>query len=264
MTPGYTEFEFDLPEALLASLIVVLDGMETAVLNAVNTAGVAEQQGVYQLFYKGELVYIGKTDSEAGLYQRLTRHTKRLLHRPLLDAGSVEFKAVRIMVFTAMDLETSLIKHYGKQEGRGKKRKVPWNDSGFGSNDPGRKREETNKPPDGFDGQYPISIDRLGPFVPEGAMQVSRAVTLLKKALPYTFRFQTLTNERGHGIAGTFHADLPAHNVTIPPGPLSARQTLEVIVAALPTDWQATRFDSHVILYKESKKYTHGTIIKQN
>lgn len=262
MKPGYGVFELDLPEVLLTSLVAFLGTVEKAPLTVENTKGVEDAQGIYQLFYKDELVYIGKTDSNEGLQGRLTRHAERVLDRPKLDVREMKYKAVRIMVFTAMDLETSLIAYYKAEAKKSGTEISLWNNSGFGSNDPGRQREETDKPIEGFDGQFPIDIDKAGPFLPAGTMLVSDAVKKLKDSLHYLFRYQTVENARSPGKAGQFHSDLKAHNVTIPPGPLTARQTIQIILAALPSGWQATLFVSHVILYKEAHDYTHGTIIE--
>ena len=132
---GFKEFEFDLPSALLRDLIHLLDEMPSGVLSIANTQQIPEVQGVYQLLCDDDLVYIGKTDAEAGLRTRLSRHAGKILHRPSLAGNVVTFRAARILVFTAMDLETQLINHY-----RGRAGAVAWNGSGFGSNDPGRQR----------------------------------------------------------------------------------------------------------------------------
>jgi hypothetical protein len=99
-------------------------------------------------------VYVGKTDAEAGLLSRLTRHSKKIQHRIGLTPASVLFKAVRVFVFTAIDLETQLIAHYGGTN------IVEWNGSGFGSNDPGEKRDTTTYKAGHFDAQFPIDIAR--------------------------------------------------------------------------------------------------------
>lgn len=253
---GFAEFEFDLPRALKAELIGLLDGMETGLLQTEVTAEVPEAQGVYQLFYADQLVYIGKTDAEAGLRTRLTRHARKILHRPTL-IGAVRFKAVRIMVFTAMDLETQLIKHYRAGDAGA----AAWNGSGFGSNDPGRERETTNKSPEGFDAQHPINIDIPGALLEPGIVTVAQAVAALKAALPYTLRYETLRNARGRAQRGQPHADLLATKVTITAGPQTARGLMQGIRAALGADWQATAFVSHVILYKENRPYQYGEIL---
>src|SRR5579872_8296 len=109
---GFFSFEFDLPGALLEQLIAVLGGMSGERLTIEHAGEIPDAQGVYQLFLDDKLVYIGKTDAEAGLRRRLLRHARKILNRPTLAEHAVTFKAVRIFVFTAMDLESALIKHY--------------------------------------------------------------------------------------------------------------------------------------------------------
>lgn len=109
MIPGYVDFEFDLPGALLARLVQVLDTLPPATLSREFLDDIPDAQGVYQLFLDAALVYIGKTDAEAGLRKRLDRHRLKIQHRNGLDPNRVAFKAVRIYVFTAVDLETQLI-----------------------------------------------------------------------------------------------------------------------------------------------------------
>lgn len=253
---GFKEFEFDLPRALKAELISLLDGMETGPLRPDVTADMPEAQGVYQLLYDDALVYVGKTDAEAGLRTRLSRHARKIMHRPTLT-GAVRFKAVRIMVFTAMDLETQLIKHYRTLNNGA----AAWNGSGFGSNDPGRERETTNRQPEGFDDQHPINIDLPGAYLAPGVVSAATALAALKAALPYTLRYETLRDARGRAQRGQPHADLLATNVTIPPTPHTVRELMQNIRAALGADWQATAFASHVILYKEGRPYQYGSVL---
>lgn len=188
MSAGYREFEFDLPGALLEQLVHVLDGMDAAPLNIGNLGDVPEAQGVYQLFFQGSLAYIGKTDSEAGLSKRLMRHSMKVQHRQGLTPADLSFKAVRIFVFTAMDLETQLISHYGGENG------TLWNNSGFGANDPGRNRDTTVIDSENYDAMFPIDIDRKldGNFA--GPHSAGILAMSLKNELPYVFRFP---NERG-------------------------------------------------------------------
>lgn len=253
---GFAEFEFDLPKALKSELIRVLDSIESGALQSTLTAQIPEAQGVYQIFRDGELVYIGKTDAEAGLRTRLTRHAKKIMHRPTLT-GALRFKAVRIMVFTAMDLETQLIKHY--------RERAPtcstWNGSGFGSNDPGRERETTNKRPEGFDSLHPIDIDHAAVLLEPGAMTVARALVALKAALPYTLRYETKRSANGRALANRPHADFAATSVTIAAGPQTVRDLMRCIREALGPEWQATVFVSHVILYEERRPYQYGEVI---
>jgi hypothetical protein len=254
MIPGYLDFEFDLPGALLARLIEVLDGMRTATLEPQFLKNIPDAQGVYQLFLDDELVYIGKTDAEAGLRKRLARHHVKIQHRNGLDPNKVWFKAVRIYVFTAVDLETQLIDHYGGQA------KVRWNGSGFGSNDPGRERDTTAYRDEHFDALYPIDIDRPIDLNLPASATAATILANLKSALPYVLRYQGATSR-----SRRTHPDLDATTVSVSalPEP-TLRRVVEIVVKQLPAGWQATQLPSHVILYKEDKAYPHGTIIARS
>ena len=68
----FEELEFDLPSALLGQLVKLFEEMSEGSLDASIVQEVEDAQGVYQLFLNGELVYIGKTDGQAGLRTRLS------------------------------------------------------------------------------------------------------------------------------------------------------------------------------------------------
>ncbi|MEJ0038640.1 MAG: GIY-YIG nuclease family protein [Gammaproteobacteria bacterium] len=273
MIPGFEEFNVDLLGVLKRRLVHQLDRMQPEILTQQMAEFVPDVQGVYQLFHKGELVYIGKTDAKRGLRNRLSRHAEKILHRPTLIDG-VRFKSIRVMVFNATDVETLLIKHYrhhspGKTR-RSQDRSIPWNGGGFGSNDPGRERETTNIAPDGFDMQHPIDIDIAHTWIEadghpdmfhEGDMSVAELLQALKHALPYTLRFETLRSPEGHALPSRPHQDMVNARVRVPPAPQTVRSLMEAVVAALGPEWQATVFPSHVILYKEKWDYAHGRII---
>ena len=142
---GFRTLEFDLPTALLHQVTATFEGMDAASLSPDDTAIIPNAQGVYQLFHHGKLVYVGKTDAQAGLKQRLSRHAWNIKSRHNLNVDEMKFKAIQVLVFSAMDLETALIAYY-------KKKKLPpvWNGSGFGNNDPGRRRDTTALKEDGF------------------------------------------------------------------------------------------------------------------
>ena len=252
MTAGYREFEFDLPSALLDHLVRALDDMESAPLTMESLANVPEAQGVYQLFLDNKLVYIGKTDAESGLFRRLVRHSQKIQHRRDLDPARVSFKALRIFVFTAMDLETQLIKHYTADA------RTAWNGSGFGSNDPGRNRDRST--PGRFDQEFPIDIDRNLDWGLVGQHTAAAVAAELKAALPYTFRYQTSS---GHSRKP--HPDLVNATVTLPAGPMTARRIIELIVSQLPAGWQATALSAVLILYKEhTDGYPQATVLARS
>ncbi len=254
MIPGYQDFEFDLPGALLSRLVEVLDGLAAAPLNVEALESVPEAQGVYQLFLRGQLVYIGKTDAEAGLSRRLARHQRKIQHRHNLDPADVSFKAVRIYVFTAVDLETQLIEHYSRVA------PVQWNNSGFGSNDPGRERDTTGYKDDHFDALYPVDIDRiLSTSFPRSGTTAS-ILTNLKNALPYVFRFESAGPR-----ARLAHPDLVATSVEIPNDlVLTARNVITAVVPILPRGWQAVQFPGYIVLYKNETFYRYGTVISRS
>lgn len=254
MIRGYVEFEFDLPEALLARLVEILDGMPLAPLNIAGLVDVPETQGVYQLFLDKQLVYIGKTDAEAGLRHRLERHHSKTLHRKGLDPARISFKAVRIYVFTTVDLEARLIRHYGGPPS------VMWNGSGFGSNDPGIERDTTRYKKTHFDAMFPIDIDQSIELTQPVTGTAATVFSALKLALPYTFRFQSATAR-----ARRAHPDLEQTPVTLPGEARTARQLIEHVVRQLPPGWQATMLPSHVILYKNDERtFPHGAVIARS
>jgi hypothetical protein len=92
MIPGYIDFEFDLPGALLARLVQILDDLTPVPLRAQFVDVIPDAQGVYQLFLDGTLVYIGKTDAESGLRQRLDRHRLKIQHRKGLGPNQVSLQ----------------------------------------------------------------------------------------------------------------------------------------------------------------------------
>lgn len=250
MTEGYQEFEFDLPGALLDHLVRALDGLKPINLTPQNLSNIPDAQGVYQLFYDGKLVYIGKTDAEAGLFARLNRHHMKIQHRIGLDPSSISFKAIRIFVFTAIDLETQLIKHYTASG------KTAWNGSGFGANDPGRNRDKSK--PGYFDKSFPIDIDRELDWDFSGTHDVATVLAKLKSMLPYTLRFETETPSR------KAHPELHAAKITLRSGITTPRKLMKKITSQLPKGWQATALASMLILYKETENYPDSSILARS
>ncbi|WP_282052138.1 GIY-YIG nuclease family protein [Phaeobacter inhibens] len=256
MTAGCGELEFDLPSALLAAILAKFDEIEPADLTVENTLDVPEAQGIYALYLKDpqKLVYIGKTDSDAGLKYRLTRHAKKLIGRLNLQPGDVEFRAIRVFVFTAMDIETALIKHYGGVSS------VAWNNSGFGSNDPGKERDTTNYKADHWDTQYPIDLDSSYCDFEPGQYSVADVMSKLKLELPYLVRYQRPGRSRN-----SFHDDFTQGNVQIQEVGMTTRQVLELCIKGLPAGWHATALPSHIICYKnDNRKFPSGEAIAKS
>lgn len=210
---------------------------------------------MYQLFLDATLVYIGKTDAEAGLNKRLSRHYSKIQQRQNLEPSRISFKAVRVYVFTAVDLEAQLIKFYNATSA------VEWNQSGFGSNDPGRQRDTTRYKEGHFDLAYPIDIDRELGLVIGSNVPAYEILNAIKQRVPYTFRFELA----GRG-ARRAHADLekPIQIDVVALAPLTARAVLKEVVRQLPAGWQATKLPSTLILYKERRAYDQGEIIARS
>ena len=148
--------------------------------------------------------------------------------------------------------ESSLIAHYRETAPT----TCVWNGNGFGPHDPGRNRETTNKPPDGFDAQYPIRDDWQCADIGAGDWNCNDLLQALKESLPFLLRYQIATkNKLKEG-----HPDYNNVTIHVPQAGLPAEELLRLIAEQLP-GWQATRFPGHFILYKEDSDYTHGTRI---
>jgi hypothetical protein len=157
----------------------------------------ADVQGVYTLFFNGKAVYVGKTDADAGFRHRLGRHFNNVSHRVGLRPREVSFKAVRVMVFTVVNVESALLRHYAGVHGAGSS--LEWQNLGFGSNDPGQNRE--GQAPAAFDVQYPVDIDVQLPWVvPSTFENLLELLLLVKSTLPYDFRFGTDLLPNGRGV----------------------------------------------------------------
>jgi hypothetical protein len=250
--PGYDEFELNLEVAILEQLPPLFERLSAAPLTLQNVHRIdINAQGAYHLFLGRHLVYVGKSDAELGLRNRLERHFYRIQHRKNLLPADVTFKAVRVYSFNVMDVETILIGFYGKK----KKGVVPeWNNSGFGSNDPGRERD-TQKPSK-FDSRYPLDIDvplKLSPVGLSNPCTLGDALAWLRKELPYTFRF------------GQREQELQSPKVN--PGKfiqpkMTMRNILEAAIKELPKGWQATALNGYCILYKEQgDSYKNPTLL---
>lgn len=245
-------FEFDLHSALLRDLIAIFEQMAPAELNSEHAGQVDDGQGVYQLFFRGELVYVGKTDLEAGLRLRLLRHCGKVRSRLSLDPADVSFKAIQVYVFTAMDLEGALIRHYKEN-----KVALSWNLSGFGSNDPGRERDNSRLKITHFDSCYPIDLELLVHVEATGSRSAASILKQLKDQLPYTVRYESISPRSKKP-----HPELLDTNVALPEGPISVRTALTCVASALGQEWQVTTLPGHVIVYREHRTYVHGTIIQ--
>jgi len=243
--PFFDHFEIDIVSALSGQLVSAFEQLEAGDLNEWNVNQVPDEQGVYELFLNGVLVYVGKAGD---LRDRLRDHRWKILGRQNIDINQVTFKCLTVHPnWTALAPEVSLIKHY-KAQGL-----CAWNGISFGPHDPGRPRETTNKPPDGFDAQFPIRQDWVPEGITAGDWNARDLLRRLKRNLPYCLRYEGLMNG-GHND----HNNTVVH---VPQDGMTAEDLLRLIAQTLPAGWQATRFPSHMILYREHTNYIHGITI---
>ena len=239
--PFFAHFEIDLVSALAEQLVEAFEKLEVGSLSEQNIALVPKAQGVYQLYRGRTLVYVGKADS---LSSRLSQHRRKILGRQNIKIDELGFKCLTVHKnWTALAPETSLIAHYKSQPAL-----CEWNGNGFGIHDPGRERDTTTKHPEGFDSQYPIRDDWPCTTIHAGTWKAGELLARMKRDLPFLLRYDTT------------HADYRKLKLNVPKAGMPTAELLALITKSLP-GWQATRFPSHLILYKEQRQYKYGTVI---
>ena len=136
---------------------------------------------------------------------------------------------------------------------------MAWNDSGFGSNDPGRERDTTNTKPEGFDSLYPIDFDRDLDLTFSDTLTASAVLLALRRVLPYTFRVEGAA--RG---SRRLHPELEGAIVRPPKAPFTVRSILQSLIGQLPSGWQATALAGRIVMYKEARDYPFGEVIARS
>lgn len=246
MGQSVADFDFDMPRAILEQLAEAFRKLPVGKLDLATLSGVADRQGVYQLYVCNKLVYLGKADSD--LKSRLTRHFYTLKGRAGLKIEDCGFKGLYLHDNWAASLhEANMLRLY-----RGE---AAWNNSGFGSNDPGRNRDTTEYPDDAFDVVYPIDLD-VPTSLKAGDYDLWQLLGALKDDAPYVFRFETGPTR------GKPHADYAKLLVNLPRDGMTFREVLLAVCKKLPKGWQATAIPSRVILYKETgRAYPRGSVL---
>ncbi|MBS5904722.1 GIY-YIG nuclease family protein [Roseomonas mucosa] len=236
---GYGEFELDVEQVLREKLPVFFDGLEQTPLTLEHVEALPERsKGAYMLFRGDDPkpVYAGKTDTTHGFRDRLARHAWTVQGRQNLDPAEMRFKAVRILVFAALDAEAILIREMrARMPGA-----LAWNNSGFGSNDPGRNRD--GQQPAKFDKEFPVDIDFPVPDFPDEALPIPQALDALKQRIPYLLRHGGLPNDRV----------MPALQ-----GDKTVRGVLTAAMTGLPTGYQATVLHGRIVVYQETREYPY-------
>jgi hypothetical protein len=259
---GYVEYEIDVERVLRMELPRILGSVGAAPLATREIEAIPESaKGAYVLYENDHPVYAGKTDTRHGFRSRLTKHSRTIQHRTNLASENLTFRAVRILVFSNFDVEAILIRELRERDPAA----LAWNDSGFGSNDPGHNREFQE--PARWDVERPVDIDKPLRFLPSGPQSLLAALLMLKRGLPYDFRYETDRGENGRPrTAAVGHEDF-RH---APPiellghGRDTLRGILANILSRLPGGWQVTVFPGRVILYKERHSYAYAIEQMQN
>lgn len=233
---GYGEFELDVEQVLREKLPVFFDALAPTPLTLAAIESLPQRSKGAYLLFRGDdprPVYAGKTDTTHGFRDRLARHAWTVQGRQHLDPSEMRFKAVRIMVFAALDAEAILIREMrALMPGA-----LAWNNSGFGSNDPGRNRD--GQRPAMFDQQFPVDINFPIFDFPIG-LPVPQALDVLKQRIPYLLR----------------HDGLPKDvKMPVPGGPLTVRTLLHAAMFGLPRGFQATVLHGRIVIYEERRDY---------
>jgi hypothetical protein len=106
----FDHFEIDLVSALSDQLVGAFDGLAAAPLINPKLKTLPDGQGVYQLYHKDSLVYVGKSDR---LCRRLSEHLRKIAGRRIIDVTDVTFKCLFIhQNWPALAPERSLISYY--------------------------------------------------------------------------------------------------------------------------------------------------------
>jgi Eco29kI restriction endonuclease len=234
--PESDEFRLSMTRALADQLATGLDNLTPAPLDMRRIGHLQDRPGIYQLYQDGLLVYVGK--AELSLPGRLTKHYRKLSGRE--NVGAMTFACLYVDEdLHAVAPERLLITRY---VGAGL---APWNNSGFGNNDPGKERDTTGVKDDHFDALHPARLDWPCETIGAGAYNLAQLLVYLKADLPYTFRYQR----------ASFHADL---TINVPRGPLTADELFTLIgstVAEFDERWQITALIGYVIMYPSHGPY---------
>jgi hypothetical protein len=139
------------------------------------------------------------------------------------------------MVFAALDVEALLIRRM-KEEIPGS---LAWNNSGFGSNDPGKRRDR--QVPADFDAWFPVDVDWSVRDLPGGNVSLRKLLLATKRNLPFLLRYQVPPDVTLHGV----------------PSSAPLRDIIALVTGALPSGWQCTVLHGRVILYGKHETYEY-------
>lgn len=240
--PATGQFTFDLMGPLIAQLDGTFGDLAPEPLDRAHLAALHQSPGVYQLWHQGDRVYVGKADRD--LQSRIGDHYRKIDGRLNINIADLTFMALYLeATWIPVGAERGLIDLYDGPRGV---HLLPWNNNGFGINDPGKERDTTNFRPTHFDVLYPADLTVQIQGLAAGAHPMDDLLKTVKASLPWVFRFE---NQWAR------HPDYLGTTVTVPRNDPTAEEVFDAIVAALPPGWQITALPGYSIMYKAQRNY---------
>jgi hypothetical protein len=212
-------------------------------LDSTHLAALAQNPGVYQLWHAGRRVYVGKADRD--LQSRLGGHHRKIGGRLNISLADMAFTALYLeATWIPVGAERGLIDLY--DGGTPGVHLLPWNNNGFGINDPGKERDTTNFKAQHFDVLYPADLTVNVAGLLAGQYPTGDLLRTVKGSLPWVFRFE---NQWAR------HPDYLGSTVAIPHDDPTAEEVFDAIISALPSGWQITALPGYTIMYKAHRAY---------
>jgi hypothetical protein len=245
--PATARFTFD----LMGPLISQIDACFNAPALVAEPLAPAQLQfveatpGLYQLFHLGQRVYVGKADRD--LHGRLDGHYRKIAARMNINVSDMTFLGLYMeATWLPVGAENGLIELYDGPKTKPVVHLLPWNNNGFGINDPGKERDTTTFKATHFDVLYPANLDLVVPGLAAGTYAIDDLLRRVKNALPYVFRFEDQYAR---------HADYVAHQAHLPQVQPTARNVFDALKAGLPPGWQITALPGYVVMYKSVRSF---------
>ncbi|MDK1328261.1 GIY-YIG nuclease family protein [Arthrobacter sp. zg-Y1143] len=239
------DFSLSITQALKIQLTHALDHLPPAKLTRANLDLLDDRGGIYQLMLDGNSVYIGK--SKGSLPKRLTKHFSKISGRTAGLLDRITFRCLYVNEdLDSMAPEKMLIQTLKSKD------QAPWNQNGFGNNDPGRKRDNSMVKEEHFDRMFGINIDlNISPKSKKPIETLYQTMTGIKLALPYTFRFPSKSPEAKDLRLIDVSSERPdALTMTV-------GEWMNWLAQRLPAGWMITSFPGYIICYQEADPETY-------
>lgn len=239
-TSGFGRFDLDIGQAIAHQLGDFLDALTPEPLsNGLALRQLPPVGGVYELYHQGKQVYVGKADR---LRTRLEQHASDLDGRRNISKNDVAFVCAEL---------SSNWAPFGAEDILMTRARLPWQNSGFGNNDPGRHRDRSIVKANHWDAQFPIRLEWPCITILPGTHNAANVLTRLKRDLPFVLRFQRAVEQSSHAPPPS---DVEAAYLQVPRAGMPFWEIMALFVAALP-GWQATALPGYAIFYREAVDY---------